>query len=104
MTLDDAGAIVSAPMLTVDSGPWSSLEDSYKGRLKAAPTKADVNPQLQGWRAHEVRERMDAFIERGLPAYFAHLTSAQDRTIVHADFGEYFHDASSARLVAETQA
>ena len=91
-------------LLSVSSGPWSSLEDSHKGRLKAALTKADVNPQLQGWRAHEVRERMDAFIERGLPAYFAHLASALDRVIVHADFGEDFHDASSAQLVAETQA
>lgn len=65
VTFDDSSAIVSAPMTSVGTGPWHSLEDSFRGRLKVALTKADKNPNLQGWRANGVRERVDAFIEHG---------------------------------------
>ena len=74
VTFDDSGVIVSAAMTTVGSGPWSSLQDSYLGRLKVALAKADKNPHLRGWHANGVRERIDAFIERGLPAQFSDLT------------------------------
>ncbi|KAK3302842.1 phosphotransferase enzyme family-domain-containing protein [Chaetomium strumarium] len=102
LTFDDSGAIVSAPMPTVGAGPWSSPEESYKDRLKAALARVDVNPHLQGWRANGVRERVDAFIEHGLPAYFAHLTSKQDRTIVHADFvpENLLYDPPTGRITA----
>jgi hypothetical protein len=59
--------------------------------MKAALTKADTNPHLQGWRADGVGERVDAIIEHGLPAQFSHLTSKQDKAIIHADFGEFLH-------------
>ena len=45
---DDSGAIVSAPMAGVGAGPWSSLQDSYLGRLKVALAEADRNPHLRG--------------------------------------------------------
>jgi hypothetical protein len=66
ITFDDSVTIVSAPMTSVRAGPWSSLEDSFRGRLKVALTKADMNLHLQGWRANGVRGRVDAFIEHGL--------------------------------------
>lgn len=91
VTYDPSGAIVSAPMISVGAGPWSSLEDSFRGRLKAALAKADSNPYIQGWRLNSVRERVDAFIENGLPAQFSDLTSKQDKAIIHADFSEFFH-------------
>jgi hypothetical protein len=86
VTFDDSDAIVSASMTTVGAGPWPSFEESYRGRLKVALSKADTNPYLQGWGANGVRERVDAFIERGLTAQFSDLTSKQERTIIHADF------------------
>ncbi|KAK4107639.1 hypothetical protein N656DRAFT_840325 [Canariomyces notabilis] len=102
LTFDDAGAIVSAPMPTVGAGPWSSLEDSYKDRLKVALARADANPHLQGWRVNGVRKRVDAFIEHGLPAYFAHLTSKHDRVIVHGDFvpENLLYDPPTGRITA----
>ncbi|KAF7557456.1 hypothetical protein G7Z17_g659 [Cylindrodendrum hubeiense] len=108
VTFDDSGAIVSAPMCTVGDGPWSSLEDSFRGRLKVKLAKADENPYLQGWRANGVRERIDAFIEHGLPAQSSDLTSKQDRAIVHADFSEFIPSTSLSPLnpsepVADTQ-
>ena len=44
LTFDSAGRIVSGPMTSVDSGPWSSYEESYKERLNVALAKADLNP------------------------------------------------------------
>ncbi len=86
VTFDRGGRLVSAAMSSVGSGPWNSLEDSYRGRLRAALEEADANPHIQGWHANGVRERLEAFVERGLPAQFAPLVSKLDRTIVHADF------------------
>lgn len=90
LAFDGSGDIVSAPMPTVGAGPWSSLEDSYRGRLKAALDKADKNPHLKGWRLNGIRDRVDDFIERGLSTQFSDLTSSQDRAIIHADFSKFF--------------
>ena len=86
VTFDDGGAIVSAAMISVGAGPWTSFEESYRGRLKEKLSIADANLYLQGWRANGVRERVDAFIEHGLGAQFSNLASKQDKTIIHADF------------------
>lgn len=67
-TFDDNGYIVSAAMTSIGAGPWLSYEDSFKARLKVALRKADANPYIQGWRANGVRERLDAFVECGVPA------------------------------------
>lgn len=89
VSFHESGAIVSAPMSSVGAGPWYSLEDSYRDRLKIKLAKADKNPHLDGWRANGVRERIDAFIEHGLAAQFSDLSSKEDRTIIHADFSTY---------------
>ena len=88
VTFDDNGAIVSAPLTSVGTGPWSSFEDFYRGCLEAAITEADSNLLLQGWRVNGIRERVDTFIQHGLPVQFRHLTSKQDKIIIHADFSE----------------
>lgn len=48
VTFDDSGVIISAPMPSIGARPWSSLEDSFRGRMKVALTKADMNSHLQG--------------------------------------------------------
>ncbi|KAK3994575.1 kinase-like domain-containing protein [Cladorrhinum sp. PSN332] len=102
LTFDSSGAIVSAPMPSVGAGPWSSLENSYRGRLKAALDKADKNPYLKGWRPNGIRDRVDNFIERGLSAQFSDLTSSQDRAIIHADFtsDNLLHDPATGLITA----
>ncbi|KAI9788580.1 MAG: hypothetical protein M1816_006829 [Peltula sp. TS41687] len=99
---EDSGAIVSAPMTSVGAGPWSSLEESVRGRLKVALEKADRNPHLQGWRPNGVRERIDAFIEHGLSAQFADLTSKEEKAIIHADFttDNLLYDPATGRITA----
>ncbi|KAK4165541.1 kinase-like domain-containing protein [Cladorrhinum sp. PSN259] len=102
LTFDSSGVIVSASMPTVGAGPWSSLQDSYRGRLKAALDKADKNPYLKGWRPNGIRDRIEDFIERGLSAQFSDLTSSQDRTIIHADFtsDNLLHDPATGLVTA----
>ncbi|KAH8885617.1 hypothetical protein GQ53DRAFT_845296 [Thozetella sp. PMI_491] len=99
---DNSGAIISAPMASVGSGPWPSLQDSYLGRLNVALAKADKNPHLGGWHANGVRERIEAFLERGLPAQFSDLMSKQDRVIAHADFtsDNLLYDPATGRITA----
>ncbi|KAL9119974.1 MAG: hypothetical protein Q9187_003472 [Circinaria calcarea] len=89
VTFDAAGCIVSAAMTSVDAGPWPSYEASYKGRLKVALAKADASPFIRGWHANGVRERLDAFVETGLPVQFQSLSSKQAKVVVHADFSEF---------------
>lgn len=102
VTFDDAGHIISAAMTSVGAGPWPSYEASFKGRLEVALRKADENPYIKGWRANGVRERLDAFVERGIPAQFETLCSKDDRVIVHADFttNNVLFDPTSGRITA----
>ncbi|KFY34394.1 hypothetical protein V494_06809 [Pseudogymnoascus sp. VKM F-4513 (FW-928)] len=73
---------------------------NYQTRL--ALRKADKNPYINGWRANGVRDRLGAFIERGVPAQFEDLGSKQDRVIIHADFtaNNILFDATSNRITA----
>ncbi|KAF4634752.1 hypothetical protein G7Y89_g3359 [Cudoniella acicularis] len=102
VTFDDTGRPISTAMTSVGAGPWSSYEASFKGRLEVALQKADANPYIKGWRANGVRQRLDAFVERGVPAQFEALGSKQDRVIIHADFtaNNLLFDAISGRITA----
>ncbi|KAM7184785.1 Protein kinase-like domain containing protein [Rhypophila sp. PSN 637] len=94
LTFADDGSIISAPMPSVGAGPWSSLQESYRGRLKVALEK--------GWRLNGLRDRVEDFIERGLPKQFAGFSSPQDRVIIHADFtsDNLLYDPKTGRLTA----
>lgn len=68
VTFDGNGHIVRTAMTSVGAGPWPTYETSFKGRLEVALRKAGENPYSKGWRANGVREHLDAFVERGVPA------------------------------------
>lgn len=48
-----------------------------------------MNSYIQGWHENGVRARLEAFVERGLPASFEPLESRDQKVIVHADFSKY---------------
>ncbi|RDL37149.1 Uncharacterized protein BP5553_04582 [Venustampulla echinocandica] len=102
LTFDQSGNTVSATMTSVDAGPWPSYEASFQGRLKVAIAEADKSPIIRGWRNNGVRERIDAFVESGLPAQFLSLASKQDKCVVHADFttNNMLYDPKSQRITA----
>lgn len=87
---DGSGAIVSAAMPTVGAGPWSSIEESFKGRLEVALAEADKNRYINGWHANGLRERLEAFVAKGVSQQLEALGSRADGVIVHADFSEPF--------------
>lgn len=92
LTFDGTGSIVSSAMTNVGDGPWPTYQASYKGQLEMALAEADVSHYIEGWRGNGIRERLDAFIERGLPAQFKFLDLSHDRIITHADFSESLMD------------
>ncbi|KAK5128722.1 hypothetical protein LTR85_000055 [Meristemomyces frigidus] len=85
---DPNGQIVSAEMSSVEAGPWASYEDSFRGRLEIALARAETNQLIQGWRRNAVRERVQAFVDNGLPAQLSSLPSKHDRVVVHGDFSK----------------
>ncbi|KAK0637153.1 kinase-like domain-containing protein [Bombardia bombarda] len=100
LTYDADGRIVSAPMPTVGAGPWPSYEASFSGRLAVALKKADENPHIKGWRDNGLRERIEAWIDRGLAVHFDTLVSKNEKSIIHADFtsSNILIDADSAQI------
>ena len=55
-------------MTSVSFKSWLSFETSFKNWLGVALQRADDIPYIQGWRANNVRERINAFIQRGVSA------------------------------------
>jgi hypothetical protein len=88
VTFDENGRIVSAAMPNVGEGPWPSYEAFFRRRIEVAFRNADANPHVQGWRGNGIRDRLDAFLERGLSAQFEALKTKQDKSIIHADFSK----------------
>jgi hypothetical protein len=91
VTFNESGQILSAAMPTFGEGPWSSLEAYFRRRIEVEFKTADTSPYIQGWRANGVRDRLDAFVERGLSAQFEFLESKDEMCITHADFSESSH-------------
>lgn len=89
LTFDDEDNIISATMTTTGIGPRPSYEAIFEARLKQALEIADDNFYIKGWHANGVRARLEAFIERGLPASFKRLKSRDEKAIIHADFSKY---------------
>ncbi|KAJ5322840.1 hypothetical protein N7452_011129 [Penicillium brevicompactum] len=100
LTFDDENNIVSSPMTTTSNGPWSSYEAAFEAQLKQALEKADENSYIRGWHENGVRDRLEAFIERGLSEYFKPLESRDEKAIIHADFtpNNLLFDTSSGRI------
>jgi hypothetical protein len=99
VTFDEDGQIVSAAMPSVGEGPWPSYEASFRGRIAVAFQKADANPHIQGWRDNGIRDRLNAFAERGLSAQFEPRESKQEKSIIHADFSMPFSSSLSSSSV-----
>ncbi|KAH7379847.1 kinase-like domain-containing protein [Cadophora sp. MPI-SDFR-AT-0126] len=102
VTYDDRGVLVSAPMIVVGAGPWSSLQEAFGGRVKEALSKTDKSPQLRGWSNNGVGERINRFVEHGVSALIAHLESKNDRSIIHGDFttDNLLYDPKTGRITA----
>lgn len=79
------GEYVSAPMSIMDAGPFPTYEELVKATIQSKLTKADTDPQVDGWRANGVRVRLEKFLARGLHVAMESMGSFP-KALVHADF------------------
>jgi len=86
VTVSQDGHIANGPLSTLGSGPWSSLQDSYRGQIRSALHIADDNPLLDGWKINDLRSRLDAFAQEGLLQQISNLSTKNVRSIIHGDF------------------
>lgn len=89
VAFDDENNIISAVMTTANAGPWSSYQAAFEAQFKQALKTSDESSYIRGWYKNGVRDRLEAFIERGLPECFKSLESRDDKGIIHADFSKH---------------
>ena len=80
-----SGEYVSAPLSILDGGPFTTYADLVKATIQSKLSKADGDPQVQGWRANGVRARLDKFIAEGFHAAMEKMGTFP-KVLVHADF------------------
>ena len=67
LVFDDSGVVTSGPFAVEPyNGPYPDMESMYKGMLQAQLVEADRSRVAQGWKEDGLRDRLDAFAERGL--------------------------------------
>ncbi|THX33699.1 hypothetical protein D6D10_07762 [Aureobasidium pullulans] len=67
LVFDDSGDVTSGPFAVEPyNGPYPDMESMYKGMLQAQLVEADRSRVAQGWKEDGLRDRLDAFAERGL--------------------------------------
>ena len=80
-----SGEYVSGPLSILHAGPFTTYGDLVKATIQSKLTKADTDPQVEGWRANGVRSRLDKFIAEGLHATMENMGTFP-KVLVHADF------------------
>ena len=67
LALDEDYNIVSGPFVVEPyTGPYPDMKSFYKDMLRAQLEEADRSRVARGWRENGLRDRLDAFAERGL--------------------------------------
>ncbi|THZ23826.1 hypothetical protein D6C91_03515 [Aureobasidium pullulans] len=67
LAFDDSGAVTSGSFAVEPyNGPYPDMGSMYKGMLQAQLVEADRSRVAQGWKEDGLRDRLDAFAERGL--------------------------------------
>lgn len=67
LAFDDCGHVINGPFAVEPyNGPYPDMESMYKGMLQAQLVEADRSRVAQGWKEDGLRDRLDAFAERGL--------------------------------------
>jgi hypothetical protein len=67
LAFDADGNVVSGPFVVEPyTGPYPDMKSFYKDMLRAQLKEADRSRVAKGWRENGLRDRLDAFAERGL--------------------------------------
>ena len=84
---DEKGDIISGPLTLFSGGPFPSLAALYKATAVESLKLSDKSEILDGWRDNNLRERLDAFVEKGIEQACAKL-DLQQRAFVHGNFSK----------------
>ncbi|KAK6005930.1 hypothetical protein QM012_007572 [Aureobasidium pullulans] len=67
LAFDDAGEVINGPYVVEPyNGPYPDMISMYKGMMQAQLLDADRSPVVKGYRDSGLRDRLNAFAERGL--------------------------------------
>lgn len=85
LAFDPSGEYVSAPISTMDAGPFATYADLVKATVQSKLVIADTDPQVEGWRGNGVRARLDKFVSEGLHVAMEKMGNFP-KVLVHSDF------------------
>ncbi|KAE9399961.1 hypothetical protein BT96DRAFT_1100253 [Gymnopus androsaceus JB14] len=102
LTFDERGCMVGGEMSLVRGGPFGTYVELWQGMLREELKCADESEVIAGWRQNGVREKIEAFVEKGVPNMYVNLLSACD-IVVH-DFSpatnNLLFDEKTAKVTA----
>lgn len=87
LSFDDQGAVIGSQMTLLSGGPFSRYETLMSHVLRAALDDADKSPILQGWQHTDLRPRIEAFVETGIPKVLEN--TAKEMVLVHGDLSKF---------------
>jgi hypothetical protein len=85
---DEAGRVITGPTAIPCGGPFTSVADMYSQFVRLQIDMSEKSSLLDGWKGNDIRERLEQFHSKGLPALIEKLTD-QRPTLIHGDFGNY---------------
>jgi len=89
LAFDKDNNVVNGPFVVEPyTGPYPDMKSFYKDMLRAQLKEAERSPVAKGWRENGLRERLDAFAERGLDSVLSKtLTEDVEPCLVIGDVG-----------------
>lgn len=91
LAFDEDGNTVSGPFVVEPyTGPYSDMKSFYKDMLRAQREEADRSRVARGWRENGLRDRLDAFAERGLESVLSKtLAKDVEPSLIIGDIGMF---------------
>ncbi|KAK9426611.1 hypothetical protein SUNI508_00138 [Seiridium unicorne] len=102
LKFDRNGQIVGGQMPILPAGPWQRYEDLWASRFEYQLLLADASFALKGWKAGNIRGRIDKFFSPDRIRKLLEVVDTSQRTIVHGDLimNNMLFDKDSKRLTA----
>ena len=91
LAFDEDDNIVSGPFVVEPyTGPYPDMKSFYKDMLRAQLEEADRSRVAKGWRENGLRDRLDAFAERGLESVLSKtLAKDVEPSLIIGDVGMF---------------
>lgn len=90
LTFDDNGEVINGPYVVEPyTGPYPDMISMYKGMMQSQLVEADRSPVVKGYLDNDLRDRLNAFAERGLENVLTKIISPDIRpNLILGDVGK----------------